>query len=130
MAFVINVNKWLLWTVYRLYQYVLSRIYYSVLEPRNVLNTMWLVNTPRKHEMLTQCWPTVSPSQFFLLAGACAHSAKHAAADSEMEVTAYFTSVHITVFWNGCDRHCCRQRNGSICLFHKCAYYYRLLEGL
>ena len=24
---------------------------------------------------------------------------------------------------------CCRQRNGSICLFHKCAYY-RLLEGL
>ena len=30
-----------------------------------------------------------------MLAGACAHSAWCAAADSEMEVSAYFTSVHI-----------------------------------
>ena len=44
------------------------------------------------------------------------------AADSKMEVSAYLTSVHIPSFRKGCDRHCCRQRNGSICLFHKCAY--------
>ena len=36
--------------------YVLSGIYYSVLEPANVRNTMWLVNTPSKHDTLTQCW--------------------------------------------------------------------------
>ena len=93
----------------------------------------------------------LSPTQYFMLAGASAHSAWRAAADSEMEVSAYFTSVHIppsgravtgnaadsemevgpiylfhkcayTVFWKGSDRHSCRQRNGSICLFHKCAY--------
>ena len=64
-----------------------------------------------------------------MLVGVCAHSAWRAAADSKMkdietEVFAYFISVHITGtdFWKGCDRHCCRQQNGSICLFHKCAY--------
>ena len=31
---------------------LLSGIYYSVL----VRNTMWLVNSPSKHEILTQCW--------------------------------------------------------------------------
>ena len=43
-----------------------------------------------------------------MLAGARVHSAWRAAADSDMEVhvSAYFTSVHITVFWKGCDRHC------------------------
>ena len=44
------------------------------------------------------------------------------AANSEIEVSAYFTGVHIIVFWKGCDRHSCRQRNGSIFLFHKCVY--------
>ena len=27
-----------------------------------------------------------------------------ATADSEMEVSAYFKNVHITVFWKGCDK--------------------------
>ena len=40
----------------------------------------------------------ISPSQYFILAGARAHSAWRAAADSEMEVSAYFTSVHIPSF--------------------------------
>ena len=39
-----------------------------------------------------------SPSQYFRLAGARAHLALRAAADSEMEVSAYFTSVHIPSF--------------------------------
>ena len=107
--------------------------------------------------MSVKCWASVagagqypfSPSEYFMLVGTRAHSAWRAAADSEMEVSAYFTSahilslgravagnaadseievsayftsVHITVFWKGCDRHCCRQWNGRICWFHKCAY--------
>ena len=36
--------------------YVLSGIYFSVLEPRHVRIIMWLVNTPSKQETLTQCW--------------------------------------------------------------------------
>ena len=52
--------------------------------------------------MSVRCWASVdvagqypfSPSQYFMLAGACAHSAWRAAADSGMEVSAYFTSVH------------------------------------
>ena len=43
-----------------------------------------------------------SPIQYFMLAEVCAQSAWQAAADSKIEVSAYFTSVHITVFW------CCR----------------------
>ena len=56
--------------------------------------------------MSVKCWASVagagqypfSPSQYFMLAGARAHSAWRAAADSEMEVSAYFTSVHIPSF--------------------------------
>ena len=86
--------------------------------------------TSRHRPNAVKCWASVasagqypfSPSQYFMLAGARAHSAWRAAADSEMEVSAQFTSVNITVFWKGCDRHSCTQPNGSICLFHKCAY--------
>ena len=54
--------------------------------------------------MSVKCWASVpgagqypfSPSQYSMLAGARAHSAWRNAADSEMEVSAYFTSVHIT----------------------------------
>ena len=84
----------------------------------------------RHRPNVVKCWASVagagqypfSPSEYFMLVGARAHSAWSAAAESEIEVSAYFTSVHITVFWKGCDRHWRRQRNGSICLFHKCAY--------
>ena len=80
--------------------------------------------------MSAKCWVSVavagqypfSPGQYFMLAGALAHPAWRTAADSEMVVFAYFTSVHITVSWKVCDGHCCRQKNVSICLFHKCAY--------
>ena len=58
------------------------------------------------HPMSAKCWASIagagqfpfSPSQYFMLAGAHAHSAWRAAADSEMEVSAYFTSVHIPSF--------------------------------
>ena len=104
-------------------------------------------NTPSKHETGAGQYPS-SPSQHYMLARACVHSEWRAAADSEMEVSSHFTSVHIPslgravtgnasdsemevsayftsvhiyrLFWKGCDRHCYRQRNGSICLFHKC----------
>ena len=155
--------------------YVLSRIYYSVLEPRRCAKhnvacqhsqqtqdvDPMLVNSgpPSIKPALVQrlvladssssgsaycwrrlqadtgtmsvkCWASISgagqypfsPSRYFMPVGACAHSAGCAAADSDMEVSAYFTSVHITVFWMGCARHCCSQRNGRICLFQKCAY--------
>ena len=45
---------------------------------------------------LTQC--PFSPGQYFMLAGAEANSAWRAAAGSKMEVSAYFTSVHIPYF--------------------------------
>ena len=53
--------------------------------------------------MSVKCWASVvgaglysfSPSRYFMLGGAHAHSAWRAAAGSEMEVSAYFTSVHI-----------------------------------
>ena len=86
--------------------------------------------------MLIQCLPTIcnagqaskqhwfsvpgagqypfSPSQYPMLAGA---QNSDAAADSEMEVSAYFTSVHITVVWKGCDKQCCRQRSVLIPFF-------------
>ena len=64
MALVINVIKWLLWTVESktLYKvlgrdYVLGEIYHSVL----VRNTSF-VNTPSKYDvdpMLVQCWSTI-----------------------------------------------------------------------
>ena len=68
-------------------------------------------------------------SQYFMLVGARAHLAMRTAANSDMEVSSYFTSVHVTVFWKSCNRHCCRQQFGSICLFDKSAYYH-ILEGL
>ena len=45
-------------------------------------------------------WPvSIQPnSQYFILAGTRAHSACCAATDSEMKVTARFTSVHIPSF--------------------------------
>ena len=56
--------------------------------------------------MSVKCWVSVagagqypfSPSQYFMLAGARAHSVWRAAADREMKVSAYFTSVHIPSF--------------------------------
>ena len=39
-----------------------------------------------------------SPSRYFMLRGVHVHSAWRAAAGSEMEVSAYFTSVHILSF--------------------------------
>ena len=56
--------------------------------------------------MSVKCWARVagagqypfSPSQYLMLAGARALSAWRAAADSKMEVSAYFTSVHIPFF--------------------------------
>ena len=81
---------------------------------------MWLVNTPRWSGS-AYCWRRVqadtdptsvkccasvacagqypfSSNQYFMLTGARAHSVWCAAADSEMEVSAYFTSVHIPSF--------------------------------
>ena len=40
-----------------------------------------------------------SPSQYFMQAGARAHSVWRATPDSEMGVSAYLTSVHIPSFW-------------------------------
>ena len=56
--------------------------------------------------MSVKCWASVagaglysfSPSRYFMLGGAHAHSAWRAAAGSKMEVLAYFTSVHIPSF--------------------------------
>ena len=42
--------------------YVLSTLDYSVLEPPDVRNTVWLVNTPSKHKMLTQSWSNAGPA--------------------------------------------------------------------
>ena len=49
------------------------------------------------------CWAgagqyPLSPSQYFMLAGAHAHSAWHTTTEREMKVSAYFTSVHIASF--------------------------------
>ena len=57
MAFVINVNM----APADSRDYALSEIYYSVLELRDVRNTMWLVNTPCEHETLTQCRSNFGP---------------------------------------------------------------------
>ena len=39
-----------------------------------------------------------------------------------MEVSAYLTSVHITVFGRAVTGTAADSENGSICLFHKCPY--------
>ena len=60
--------------------------------------------------MSVKCWASIasagqypfSPSQYLMLAGVLAHAAWLAAADSDMDVSAYITSVRITVCWKGC----------------------------
>ena len=125
---------------------------------------MLLVNTPRKHETLTQCWlnagpssatlsqhrtitgstPRVctdqmsvkcwasvacdgqypfSPSQYFMLAGARAHSDWRAAADSEMEVSAYFTSVHIYRLLEKLWQALLQTAKWNYLLISQCAYH-------
>ena len=74
MAFVLNVIKWLL-AVDSTY-YVLSGIYYYVVEPHQCSKTMWFANTPSKHETLIQCWLTVcdtgpASNQRLVFAGLC-----------------------------------------------------------
>ena len=81
MAFVINVIKWLLWTVTveTMYFDVVEPIFYiysnqivfrlnqlgnafNIFTPRDVQNTIWPVNTPRNHETLTQCFAKSGPT--------------------------------------------------------------------
>ena len=79
--------------------------------------------------MSVKCWASVagagqyslSPSQYFMLAGARAHSAWRAAADSEMEVSAYFTSVHIPPSGRAVTGNAANSEMevGPIYLFHK-----------
>ena len=60
MAFVINVIKWLLWTVETLYKVI--GIVYVLSEFTIPFWCETLVNTPSKHDvdpMLVQCWPTI-----------------------------------------------------------------------
>ena len=45
-----------LWTVETMYQTEFIILFWN---QADVGNTMWLVNTPSKHETLTQCWPTI-----------------------------------------------------------------------
>ena len=147
MAFIINVIKWLLWTVETMY-YVCIPFWNHA----DVRNTMWLVNTPSKHETFTQCPSNAGPpsatlapasnEQWFnasclLIAAGLVVLTAGLQADTDpcwvsvagagqypFSPSQHFMRAY-TVFWKGCDRQCCRQRNGSICLFHKCAYYRR-----
>ena len=105
--------------------YVLGGIYYSVLEPRRcgkhnvacqhatlVWKCLLLAASTSRHR------PNVSSNQYFMLTGARAHSVWCAVADNEMEVSAYFISVHIP----SCDRQKGaqrRQRKLSIYLIYK-----------
>ena len=59
MAFVINVNKWLLWTVETMYFNVaLGSISWAtvLISSHLAMCKTCPVNTPSKHETLTQCW--------------------------------------------------------------------------
>ena len=63
-----------------------------------------------------------NPSQYLMLAGACAHSAWRAAADSEMEVSAYFTSVYLPSFGRAVSGNAADSEIEVYCFFHECAY--------
>ena len=79
MAFVINAIKWLLLTVETLYFDVVVpsknrlsfsfRLKFNIFTPRDVQNRMYPVNTPRKHETLTQRWSNSALVQRLVFAG-------------------------------------------------------------
>ena len=88
---------------------------------------------------LTQCLLNVGPGSqmlagilsslvYFMLTGARAHSTWGAAADSKMEVSAYFTSVHIPSFEKAVRGNAADSKM-EVSYFTS-VHIYRLLEGL
>ena len=89
----------------------------------SVSNSCWreLVHIQRGTVLQTAKWKYLLISLVCILPS-FGRAVTGTAAESEMEVSAFFTSVHITVFWKGCDRLCSIQRNRKICFFYKRAY--------
>ena len=88
--------------------------------------------------MSVKCWASVagagqypfSPSQYIMLVGGHAHSAWRAAADSEMEVSAYFTSVHILSFGRAVTGTATDSEMEVSAISQLCVGLYRLVVGL